>query len=105
MALVRALIAKAMFGTLLPAEGIVAGFCLGGLFGTWWGSHAGHGLGDLGYLFKGALAGGVAGLAVGIWGAARWDGAVRLRILVSSLLGTAVVGLGTWLAVSLHGGW
>jgi lipopolysaccharide export system permease protein len=48
----------------LPLAGVVFGFCLGGLYGSHFGSHKGHGLGDLQYLFLGAALGGLTGV---IW--------------------------------------
>lgn len=48
------------------ASGMTLGFCAGGFYGTHFGSHGGHGLGDLAYLFQGAFLGGLLGLALGV---------------------------------------
>jgi hypothetical protein len=58
-----------LFVAWLAAAGLVIGFCLGGLLGPrLFGSQGGHGLGDLMYLFYGAIFGAVVGLALGIRG-------------------------------------
>ena len=63
----RRVLLSIFFVAWLAAAGLVIGFCLGGLLGPRiFGSQGGHGLGDLAYLFGGAILGGVIGLAFGI---------------------------------------
>lgn len=78
-------------------SGMVDGFVAGGFYRTWFGTHAGHGVGDLGYLFYGAAIGAPLGLAVGQVGIAAFT--VRQRLVLGGLAAfTALVtAVSTWL--------
>lgn len=84
------------------ASGFVIGFCLGGLYGTRFGTHEGHGLGDLGYLFYGAAFGLLTGVVAGIVALRR---GAQLRFALSPIAMAALVATATALFVRVHGGW
>lgn len=56
----------------LGALGVVLGALVGRFYGEQWGAHAGHGMGDIVYVFLGALLGGAARLGGGGAGALAW---------------------------------
>jgi hypothetical protein len=85
---------------------LVIGFCFGGAFyAPLFGSHAGHGLGDMLYLFVGALLGLFVGLGGGGYAITSWPEPRYLRLSYWAIfVGAATAGL-TWLKVMLFGGW
>lgn len=92
----RSLLASLPWYAWFAAVGLVAGFCLGGHLGPHlFGSLGGHGLGDLGYLFGGALLGLVAGPLLVAFGLSRWSRLTLARVTVFGTLGTALLALGT----------
>lgn len=85
---------------------LVMGFCFGGaIYGPLFGSHGGHGLGDIVYLFIGALLGALAGLVGSGYAITHWPKPRYLRLSYWALLvGAATAGL-TWIKVMRFGGW
>jgi hypothetical protein len=88
----------------LAFSGLVVGFCLGGGYGHFWGAHAGHGLGDLGYLFRGAWTGALIGLGTAVWGTLRWSSRARWLVVAGALVAGGVAAGATWVLVSSFGG-
>jgi hypothetical protein len=90
----------------LGAAGLVIGFCLGGLLGPrLFGSKGGHGLGDLGYLFEGAILGCVAGAILGVRGVRVWTPQQQGRVAAWAGLAGVVIAGGTAVLVNVLHVW
>ena len=95
-----------LFVAWLAAAGLVIGFCLGGLLGPrLFGSQGGHGLGDLAYLFGGAIFGSVVGLAFGIGYAARSTPQQQARVAAWTGLAGVLVAGATAVLVNVFHAW
>jgi hypothetical protein len=95
-----------LFAAWLSAAGLVIGFCLGGLLGPrLFGTMGGHGLGDLGYLFNGALLGILVGAIVGGRGALVWTPRQQGRVAAWAGLAGAVTAGGTAVLVKVFHAW
>lgn len=92
------------FAAWLAAVGLVIGFCLGGLLGPrLFGSMGGHGLGDIGYLFNGALLGILVGTILGGRGALVWTPQQQKRVAAwAGLAGVVTAGVTAFLVNVFH---
>lgn len=84
---------------------LVIGFCFGGLYAPIFGSHAGHGLGDLIYLFLGAILGCIVGLVGGGYAITSWPKPRYLRLSYRAILAGAAIAALTFIKVMFLGGW